>query len=79
MKIHSNTHTHTHTVLRNKDYATLNNQGKKMNTKLYKSKETCSPNIPQNVYISLFQDLTHWKKKYQHISDNILGIINKTV
>lgn len=63
---------------------TLNNQGKKkFNIKLYKS----SGIVAKTQHISLFQDLTHYKKKktqkkqksWQHISDNILEIINKTV
>lgn len=51
-----------------------------MSIKLYKSKETCFPNISTKgtySFISVFDTLR--RKKCQHISDNILEIINKIV
>lgn len=48
-----------------------------MNIKQHKSKETCFPNIAQNIYI--YFRIWHIKReKNQHISDNILKIINKS-
>lgn len=51
-----------------------------MTIKLYKSKETCFPNINTkgtHFFISVFDTLK--EKKCQHISDNIPEIINKIV
>lgn len=75
LKIHSNTHTHTHTVLRNKDYATLNNQGKKNEYKTIQIKRDLFPKHSTkriHFFISGFDTLKEKISTYfrQHTRNN---------